>query len=115
MNNVTVIGRLVRDAKIVEVRNGTSKKVALFTLVVNRKVGDKEYADFIPIKVFGKEGLYKYLKKGKKVAVTGRLSSYVKDKKTVLIVSAQRVEFLSPAKPIEAQGEVETTPEVEPF
>lgn len=118
MNHVTLIGRLTRDAKIVEVKNGTSKKLALFTLAVNRKIKDKEYVSFIPVKVFGKEGLYKYLVKGKKVAVEGSLSSYQdKDKKTITIVTALRIEFLSPSKPIEAQEEVEATVDIieEPF
>lgn len=100
MNNVTLIGRITRE---VELRYTTSQTaVARFSLAVERPVKDGEKkADFPNIIVFGKqaENCEKYLAKGRKVAVQGRLQtgSYEdKDGKRVYTtdVIAERVEFL---------------------
>ena len=100
MNNVTLIGRTTRE---VELRYTTSQTaVARFSLAVERPVKDGEKkADFPNIIVFGKqaENCEKYLAKGRKVAVQGRLQtgSYEdKDGKRVYNtdVIAERVEFL---------------------
>jgi single-strand DNA-binding protein len=100
MNNVTLIGRTTRE---VELRYTTSQTaVARFSLAVERPVKDGEKkADFPNIIVFGKqaENCEKYLAKGRKVAVQGRLQtgSYEdKDGKRVYTtdVIAERVEFL---------------------
>lgn len=100
MNNVILIGRTTRE---IELRYTTSQTaVARFSLAVERPVkdGEKE-ADFPNIIVFGKqaENCEKYLAKGRKVAVQGRLQtgSYEdKDGKRVYTtdVIAERVEFL---------------------
>lgn len=100
MNNVILIGRTTRE---VELRYTTSQTaVARFSLAVERPVKDGEKkADFPNIIVFGKqaENCEKYLAKGRKVAVQGRLQtgSYEdKDGKRVYTtdVIAERVEFL---------------------
>lgn len=100
MNNVTLIGRTTRE---IELRYTTSQTaVARFSLAVERPVKDGEKkADFPNIIVFGKqaENCEKYLAKGRKVAVQGRLQtgSYEdKDGKRVYTtdVIAERVEFL---------------------
>lgn len=100
MNNVTLIGRTTRE---VELRYTTSQTaVARFPLAVERLVKDGEKkADFPNIIVFGKqaENCEKYLAKGRKVAIQGRLQtgSYEdKDGKRVYTtdVIAERVEFL---------------------
>nr|DAU91824.1 MAG TPA: Single strand binding protein [Caudoviricetes sp.] len=100
MNSVILIGRTTRE---VELRYTTSQTaVARFSLAVERPVKDGEKkADFPNIIVFGKqaENCEKYLAKGRKVAVQGRLQtgSYEdKDGKRVYTtdVIAERVEFL---------------------
>lgn len=80
MNHWNGIGRLVRD---VEVKGDGDKKVAKYTLAVDRKYskGEEKQADFISCVCFGKSAEFaeKYFSKGKKVAVTGRIQtgSYV--------------------------------------
>ena len=95
MNQVTLIGRLVRDPKTNEART-----VASFTVAVDRMKKD-DGADFINCKAFGKtaENVLKYCCKGKPVAILGRIQtgSYEgRDGKTVYTtdVIADRVEFL---------------------
>lgn len=81
MNKVILIGRLTRDPEVREAGNTT---MARYSLAVDRRFkreGDEQTADFINCVVFGKgaEFAEKYLKKGTKIAVTGRLQtgSYV--------------------------------------
>jgi|GEM_PF-4077810 len=103
MNNVMLIGRITGDSK-----NG------VFRLAINRgkhKTG-KEVTDFIPI-FTNREKLEPYLTKGKLIAVSGYLHSYSKDKKTELIVVAQRIEFLEKKKADEPEV-IEAEPETEP-
>jgi single-stranded DNA-binding protein len=102
MNNVQLIGRITGDSK-----NG------VFRLAINRgkdKTG-KEVTDFIPV-FTNREKLEPYLTKGKLVAVTGYIHSYQKDKKTELIVVAQKIEFLEKKK--EEPEVIEAEPETEP-
>ena len=73
MNNVSLIGRLVKD---VEVKvTGTGKKVCSFTLAIGRRGG--ESADFPTLVAWNKtaEILSKYTKKGDKLGVTGRIQT----------------------------------------
>lgn len=77
MNNVTLIGRLTRDP---EVRMTTSNTaVGRYTLAVDRrfKKEGEPTADFIPCITFGKAAEFaeKYLSKGMKIAVTGRIQT----------------------------------------
>ena len=83
MNQVILIGRLVRDPKTNEART-----VASFTVAVDRMKKD-DGADFINCKAFGKtaENVLKYCHKGKPVAILGRINtgSYEdRDGKTVI-------------------------------
>ncbi|HEV2954173.1 MAG TPA: single-stranded DNA-binding protein [Candidatus Dormibacteraeota bacterium] len=80
------------------------QSVAEFLAVIPRwtKAGEKK--DFVRVTVWGSSGAAcaKYLRKGSKVAVVGRLSGefYEKDGKRVLSpaqVVAEHVEFLTPA------------------
>ena len=81
MNKTVLIGRLTRD---VELRNAGSTLVARYTLAVDRKFKreGEQTADFIPCVAFGKNAEFaeKYLTKGKKIAVVGRIQtgSYTK-------------------------------------
>ena len=100
MNSVILIGRLTRDPELRYTQAQTA--VCRFTLAVDRpKNGEKEGADFPSVVVFGKqaENCDKYLGKGRKVAVEGRIQtgSYKnKEGNTVYTtnVVASRVEFL---------------------
>ncbi len=101
MNSVQLIGRLTRDP---EVRYTASQMaVATFTLAIDRptRAGEERKADFPRITVFGRqaENCEKYLAKGRKVAIEGRIQtgSYQgKSGETVYTtdVVANRVEFI---------------------
>ena len=78
MNKWAGLGRLVRDP---EIRKGRTSKgeemlVARYTLAIDRR-GKDAGADFISCVVFGKgaEFAEKYLRKGTKIAVTGRIQT----------------------------------------
>jgi single-strand DNA-binding protein len=77
INQVTLIGRLTRDAELKYASNGFA--IASFAIAVNRrrKNGDQwvEEASFFDINLFGKsaEALKQYLVKGKQVAIGGEL------------------------------------------
>ena len=77
MNKVVLIGRPTSDP---EVRySGDDMAIARYTLAVDRKYkkdGDQE-ADFIRCVAFGKSGEFaeKYVKKGVRIAVSGRIQT----------------------------------------
>ena len=72
MNKTILMGRLTRDAELF----GQKTKVARFTLAVDRSYGEDE-TDFFNCVSFGKQAEFveKYLKKGTKVLITGRLQN----------------------------------------
>ena len=81
MNKVVLIGNLTRDPELQTTNGGVS--VCRFTLAVTRRfanAGGEREADFINITVWRNqaENCHKYLKKGSKCAVIGRIqtSSY---------------------------------------
>lgn len=100
MNNVILVGNLTRDP---EIKNGEqeSKTICRFTLAIDDSYGDNKKTSFIPIVVFGRQAIncMKYLSKGRKVCVQGRIQtgSYEKDGRKVYTtdVIASTVEFLS--------------------
>ncbi len=77
MNKVELMGRLTRDPEIRYSQDEKGTCVARYTLAVDRrfKREGEENADFIRCVVFGKQGeaVEKYLAKGRKVAVVGRI------------------------------------------
>ena len=79
MNKVTLIGRVVRDADIRYSQGANTTCVARYTLAVDRKFKQEGQptADFINCIAFGKLGEFaeKYLHKGTKIAVTGRIQT----------------------------------------
>lgn len=101
MNNVILIGRLVREPEL-RYTSGSQMAVCRFTLAIDRRVkqGEEKKTDFPNIICFGKtaENCEKFLAKGRKVAVQGRLQtgSYEKDgvKHYTTDVIADNVEFL---------------------
>lgn len=76
MNKVNLIGRLTRD---VETRYSGETAIARYTLAVDRRFrkDGEQNADFISCVAFGKSGEFaeKYLKKGMKIAVSGRIQT----------------------------------------
>lgn len=77
MNKVILIGRLTKDPDVKTLTSGSS--VGRYTLAVERrfKRDGEPTADFINCVVFGKSAEFsqKYLHKGTKVAVTGRIQT----------------------------------------
>lgn len=77
MNKVILIGRLTRDPEL-KFTAGSGVAVTTFTLAVDRNFKNKEgqrEADFINIVAYNKlaETMANYLKKGRQIAVSGRL------------------------------------------
>ncbi|MBE3597081.1 MAG: single-stranded DNA-binding protein [Hydrogenibacillus sp.] len=102
LNRAVLIGRLTRDPELRYTANGTA--VATFTIAVNRRFqnpqGERE-ADFIPIVTWQKlaETCANYLKKGRLVAVEGRIQtrSYENNEGRRVYVTeivAENVQFL---------------------
>ena len=79
MNKVILIGRVVRDVEIRYSQGANTTCVARYTLAVDRKFKQEGQpnADFINCIAFGKLGEFaeKYLHKGVKIAVTGRIQT----------------------------------------
>ena len=79
MNKVIEIGRLVREPEIRYSQGASSTCIARYTLAVDRKFKQEGQpaADFINCIAFGKLGEFaeKYLHKGVKIAVTGRIQT----------------------------------------
>jgi len=99
VNVVTLIGNLATEVELKDV--GEDRQVASFLLAVDRP--GKDEADFVFVSTWNKqaETCARYLTKGKRVAVDGRLrSSSWEDsdgnKRSAIEVVANRVQFLSP-------------------
>lgn len=79
MNKVILMGRLTRDPEISYSQNSNNTCIARYTLAVDRRFKQEggQEADFPSCVVFGKgaEFAEKYLRKGTKVVVTGRLET----------------------------------------
>ncbi len=85
MNRVVLMGRLTRDPDIRYSQGGESPMcIARYTLAVDRRrgrrdnnTGDEQNADFISCVAFGRSGEFaeKYLKKGTKICVSGRIQT----------------------------------------
>ena len=104
MNKVYLIGNLTKDPENSETTNGTA--YCRFTIAVNRPYTDENgdrQADFFNVIAWRglAENCGRYLAKGRKVAIDGRLQnrSYEdKDgnRRTVTEIIAEEVEFLTP-------------------
>ncbi len=82
MNKVCLMGRLTRDPDVRYSQGENSLAIARYTLAVDRRFARRDdpnaqTADFISCKAFGKaaEFVQKYLHKGTKVAVSGRIET----------------------------------------
>ena len=101
MNKAVLTGRLARDPEVRATKEGLV--IARFTLAVDRKKDEK--ADFFNLTAFGKTGEFveKYLKKGTKINVIGRLQNdeYTNrdgQKVTSTIIIVEEVEFCESKK-----------------
>jgi single-strand DNA-binding protein len=79
MNKVIMMGRLTRDPETRYGQGGAGTAVGSFSIAVDRRFkreGDPD-ADFFDCTVFGKQAEFveKYLKKGTKVVLDGRLQN----------------------------------------
>lgn len=98
MNKWFGIGRLTKDPELR--RTATGKAVTSFTLAIDDGYGEKKTTDYVDIVVWEKaaESCSKYLRKGSKAAVEGKLKrrSYEKDGRKVYVweIKADNVEFL---------------------
>lgn len=76
MNKAILMGRLTKDP---EVRYSNKMAIARYSLAVDRRrtSNEEQNTDFINIVAFGKSGEFaeKYLHKGTKVLVTGRIQT----------------------------------------
>lgn len=79
MNKVILMGRLTRDPEVRYTESSEPMAIARYTLAVDRRSrGQQEQsADFISCVAFGKSGEFaeKYLHKGTKVIVEGRIQT----------------------------------------
>ena len=80
MNKVILMGRLTRDPEVRYSQGENATAVARYTLAVDRRFNrnnDDQTADFISCVAFGRSGEFaeKYLHKGTKIAVTGRIQT----------------------------------------
>lgn len=115
MNKVILMGRLTDtpDVRYSQAQNGEQLCIARYTLAIDRR-GKDAGADFPRCVAFGKNGEFaeKYLKKGTKIAITGRIQtgSYEKDgvKHYTTEVIIEEQEFA------ESKRSQEATPEAAP-
>ena len=80
MNKVILMGRLTRDPEVRYSQGENATAVARYTLAVDRRFNrnnDDQTADFINCVAFGRAGEFaeKYLHKGTKIAITGRIQT----------------------------------------
>lgn len=76
MNHVTLIGRLTKDPDVRYTQGENNTCMARYTLAVDRRTKEKQ-TDFISCIAFGKTGEFaeKYLHKGTKIAIEGRIQT----------------------------------------
>ncbi len=107
MNKVVLIGRLTRDAELIQLE-GRERGVLRFTLAVGRRFsnssGENE-ADFIPVRYWSDFGhkIQPYLQKGRLIGVSGKVTtkSYTTDegiKRYITEIEADNIQFLEKKK-----------------
>lgn len=104
MNKIIIIGNATRDAEAGNTQGGTTwARVGVAVNGYTNKETGETHSDFFDVFASGTlaEAVQKYVKKGKKIAVTGRMNQKTyTDKDSIRRVSwfliADSVEFLSP-------------------
>ncbi len=123
MNKVILMGRLTRDPEVRYSQGQNATAIARFSLAVDRrfKREGQAYADFFNCTCFGKQAEFveKYLVKGTKIALTGRVENdnYEKDgvKHYSVQIMVEEIEFAESknaaggtgSTPTQAQGKVD--------
>lgn len=112
LNRIALVGRLTKDPEV-RYTSDNQTAIAKFSIAVDRtfKRDGQQSADFIPIVVFGKsaENCGKYIKKGRLVAVSGRLQTRTWDDQEgkrhyATEVIADEVDFLDKGSDSKGQG-----------
>lgn len=99
MNKIILIGNLTRDPELTETAQG--KKLCRFTIAVGRTF-DKEKTDFFSCTAWEQkaEVIAKYVRKGNKLCVIGRLEINETEKDGVKTrhhnIIVEEIEFLTP-------------------
>ena len=77
MNKVILMGRLTKSPEVKHLQNENNTVMARYTLAVDRRYGKEKETDFISCVTFGKNAEFaeKYLYKGLKIAVSGRIQT----------------------------------------
>lgn len=82
MNKVILVGRLTRDPEVRYSAGDNSMAIARYSLAVDRRGrrnggNEEQTADFINIVAFGRDGEFaeKYLRKGNRILVEGRIQT----------------------------------------
>ena len=79
MNKVIMMGFVSKDPEVRYSQAAEPMAIAKFSIAVNRKIKkkDEDDADFFNVTAFGKLGTFveKYIKKGTKIALTGKLQN----------------------------------------
>jgi len=82
MNKVILMGRLTRDPEVRYSQGENATAIARYTIAVDRRVSrnggdDQQSADFIGCVAFGRQAEFaeKYLRKGTKIALEGRIQT----------------------------------------
>ena len=102
MNKIFVSGNLTRDPEIKSTNSG--KTYARMGIAVNRAFSKEKEVDFFNLTVWGKTAEFceKYLAKGSRVLVEGRLQTYEyegKDgKKSGVDITVENIEFAGAKK-----------------
>lgn len=116
MNTLTLIGNLTADPELRAYESGTA--YLSFTLAVNDRIPTmqngtrtfKERTDFLRVNVPGPQAINcnKYLQKGSKIGIVGSVRSYSvgegDDRRTELVIHADRVEFLAKIKTADTEA-----------
>lgn len=102
MKNITIAGRLTRDAVLRTMNNGDH--VLGFSVAVDDRAGKEKSTLFFDASLFGKRGeaLAQYLTKGSSVTVSGDLGTREYEGKTYLTVRVNDV-TLQGGKPAEGE------------
>ena len=117
MNKIVLMGRLTKDAEVRYTQGENSMAIASFSIAVNRKFKreNEPDADFFNCTAFGRQAEFveKYLKKGTKILLAGRVqnNNYTKqngEKVYSVQVMVEEIEFA------ESKGSETETQQVTP-
>ena len=117
MNSVCLIGNLTKDPDVRYSTGSNQTAVGRFSIAVDDGYGEKKKTSYINIVVFGKqaENCERFLYKGSKVAVKGRIQtgSYEKEGRKIYTtdVIADQVEFLRTEQVTEPVQQSEMPPQ----